>query len=363
MALRRFYVDLSPLGRGNTGVALYSIALAQRLEQEFQCEVLAPPYLCGLFRRPIECPAPPTIKGITIFRNFWSRAWRRVVLDPDTLVYAPHMNGFAFHERQIITIHDLIHHFHRTRNLVANAYNAIVLPRVVKRVRAVLTVSATVRAELCQFYGLPPERVQVVPNGIDLARWQPAADQGGVAGEPYLLTVSANRPYKNTLELLDMHDLWASKYSLKIVSSKARYGAAIRERVAALGLTSRVQFLDDLPEDQLIALYRGCAALVYVSQMEGFGRPALEAMAVGRPAILSDIPVHLESFAAAGIFITPGRPETWTRAFAMLGDAAEGERRRLAGLQLAQEFSWARSGDRLVETLLRIEPELRGMRR
>jgi len=227
----------------------------------------------------------------------------------------------------------------------------------------VLTVSETVRAELCEFYGLPGERVHVVPNGIDLARWQPTDAGGRVTGGPYLLTVSANRPYKNTLELLDMHDLWAPRYSLKIVSSKARYGAAIRARVAALGLTDRVEFLDDLPEDQLIALYRGCAALVYVSQMEGFGRPALEAMAVGRPAILSAIPVHVESFAPAAIFITPGRPDTWKRAFAMLDDGSEIDRRRLAGLGLAQEFSWARSGDRLVEALLHIEPELRAMRR
>ena len=163
--------------------------------------------------------------------------------------------------------------------------------------------------------------------------------------------------------MIDLHRLWASRYRLKIVSSKARYGNAIRERVQALGLGDRVDFLDDLAEDALIELYRGCDALVYASTMEGFGRPALEAMAVGRPVILSDIPVHMETFAQAAIFVTPGRADTWEAAFAALGNARQVQERIVTGLAIAQNFSWQRSGDRLVEMLLRMEPELHALRR
>jgi glycosyltransferase involved in cell wall biosynthesis len=362
MTLNRFYVDLSPLGQRSTGVTIYSVALAQRLEQEFRCEVIAPPYLCQFFNRPCECPPPATVKGIAVSRNFWSPRWKHVMLGPETLVYAPHMKGFYFQERQIITIHDLIHHFHRTRNFVENTYNSLLLPRIVRRIRGVFTVSETVKQQLCDFYHLPVDRVQVVPNGIDLTRWRPASE-GRTPAEKYLLTVSANRPYKNTLELLDLHRLWAAKYRLKIVSSKARYGTAIRERVRIHGLSDRVDFLDDLDEGELIEVYRSCAALVYASTMEGFGRPALEAMAVGRPVILSDIPVHRETFADAAIFIIPGQAGTWEAAFDALDNAPKVQERIARGLRIAAGFSWQQSGHRLIEMLLRMEPELQGLRR
>jgi glycosyltransferase involved in cell wall biosynthesis len=97
--------------------------------------------------------------------------------------------------------------------------------------------------------------------------------------------------------------------------------------------------------------------------MEGFGRPALEAMAVGRPVILSDIPVHLETFAQAAIFVTPGRAETWAAAFAALGNATQIQERVARGIGIAQHFSWQRSGERLIEALLKMEPALHALRR
>jgi glycosyltransferase involved in cell wall biosynthesis len=362
MSLKRFYVDLSMSGRGMTGVQLYSINLAQQLERAFDCRVLAPAYLCRHFAHPLECPPPLTLKGFPLCRNRLARGWSQVELGRDTLVYAPHMRGLYFQDRQVITIHDLIHHYYRTRNFVETAANVLLLPRLLPRLEAVFTVSQTVRRELCAFYGLDPERVQVVPNGIDLGRWTPAATRPR-ADTGYLLVVSANRPYKNTIELLERHPLWADRYRLKIVSTRARYGRAIRARVQELGLARRVDFLDDLPEQELIDLYRGCAALVYPSLMEGFGRPALEALAVGRPVILSDIAVHVESFGEAAIFVTPGEARSWEAAFAALQEPASLETRIARGLRIAAAYSWQAAGAKLIEALLAIEPELAGLRR
>ena len=117
------------------------------------------------------------------------------------------------------------------------------------------------------------------------------------------------------------------------------------------------------PEAELIDLYRHCAAVVYPSLMEGFGRPALEAMAVGRPAILSDIAVHRELFAEAAIFITPGVPASWAAAFAALEDRAVVAARVAAGLRLAQRYTWEAAGDKLVAALLAVEPGLEALRR
>ncbi|WP_431272462.1 glycosyltransferase [Dankookia sp. P2] len=144
------------------------------------------------------------------------------------------------------------------------------------------------------------------------------------------------------MELIAHHRLWSGRYRLKIVSTKARYGVAIRAAVAEAGLTERVDFLDDLPEEALIDLYRHCAAVVYPSLMEGFGRPALEAMAVERPVILSDIPVHREIFGAAAILITPGSPASWEAAFRRLEEAPEVARLIAAGRPIVKRFGWDR---------------------
>lgn len=364
MNIRRFLIDLSMLPRGVTGVGVYSIHMAQRLERSFRCSVIAPSYWCDRFANPIECPPPLAVRNTMFGRDPFARFWRRDLgLRSDDLLYAPHMRGHYGFDNQIVTIHDLIHHYYPTRDFIGNAYNRYVLPRVVHRSRAVFTVSQTAKRDLCAFYGLDPARVQVVPNGIDLHGWHPApVEQAPQPYEPFLLTVSANRPYKNTIELLELHALWAPRYRLKIVSWRSRYGRAIRRAVTRLALEDRVDFLDGLPETELIDLYRRCAALVYPSLLEGFGRPPLEAMAVGRPAILSDIPVHVEIFGDAGIFITPGKPESWRRALAAIEDPALVAEHTERGLALARRYTWPAGGDRLVEALLQIEPGLDALR-
>ena len=160
--------------------------------------------------------------------------------------------------------------------------------------------------------------------------------------------------------MLQRHHLWAPEFRLKIVSTRARYGAVIRAAVRQHGLEQRVDFLDDITEQELIDLYRGCAAVVYPSLMEGFGRPALEGMAVGRPVILSDIAVHRESFAEAAIFITPGDACSWERAFGELrADSASQQVRIERGLGIARRYSLENSCRKLAEALLQVEPRLR----
>lgn len=119
-----------------------------------------------------------------------------------------------------------------------------------------------------------------------------------------------------------------------------------------------MEFLDGISEDRLIELYQHAAAIIYPSLIEGFGRPALEGMAAGRPVILSDIPPHVELFSEAAIFITPGQVDTWKRAFATLDDIEDVEARKIRGLAVASRYSWSACGDQLADALLAAEPEL-----
>jgi glycosyltransferase involved in cell wall biosynthesis len=355
--IERFYIDLSYLSSSTTGVAVYAIRMAQHLEERFHCQVLAPPPFRETFVRAVAVPEPWHFHNAVLGRAPLGRLGQRVRFGQRAFVYAPHMRPFLSAPNQAVTIHDLIHHDYPTRNVVENAFNNTVLPRLLRRLTAILTVSQNSKLALCDLYGLSADRVKVVPNGIDLAEWRPSGRPP--ASDPaYLLVVSANRPYKNTVELLEHHRLWADRYRLVIVSTRSRYGGVVRDSIRTLGLEQVVDLRDDLTEHELIRLYQDCTATVYPSLMEGFGRPALEAMAVGRPVILSDIPVHRENFGRAAIFVSPGDPQTWTRAFASLGDQRRIDEASRQGLQVARSLTWEQSGSRLVEALLEVEPGL-----
>jgi glycosyltransferase involved in cell wall biosynthesis len=359
--IKKLYVDLSVLGTGTTGVSVYGIQLAHELTKHFDCTVVLPDCWSDGFSNVVHSPAPLYFKGSFVSRRPLWRQRSKVSYDKEAFVYAPHMRGFLDVANQAVTVHDLIAHYHPTRNHIENLYNARVLPHVVRRSKLLLTVSESSREVIADYYRMPFEKIAVVPNGIDLDRWTPLETQTLGSEDPYLLVVSANRPYKNTLELLDNSDLWVDRYRLKIVSSKARYGVLLRAKVQELGLESTVDFIDGIPEPRLIELYQNAAAVVYPSLIEGFGRPALEGMAVGTPVILSDIPPHVEIFSGAAIYVTPGNKESWERAFDQL--TVDVVNRRERGLAIAARHSWFNCGIQLRDALLQTEPALQALQK
>ena len=360
--IESFYVDLSYLRSSTTGVAVYATRLAEYLEERFDCRILAPPQFVDRFSCGIAVPSPWHYHNATVGRAPFGRVRRQIRFGRRSFVYAPHMRPLLTAASQAVTIHDLIHHHYPTRNFVENAFNNAVLPHLLRRLSAIFTVSQTSKRGLCDLYSLPTQQVKVVPNGIDLAQWRPSG-RPPASDPPYLLVVSANRPYKNTVELLEHHRLWADRYRLVIVSTRGRYGGVVRDSIRTFGLEHVVDLRDDLTEPELIRLYQDCTAAVYPSLIEGFGRPALEAMAVGRPVILSDIAVHRENFSEAAIFVTPGDPRTWARAFASLADQRRTEEACRQGLRVARRLTWEESGRQLVEALLDVEPGLAALSR
>lgn len=346
-------VDLSIFGPRRAGVALYAIEMAHYLENRFAATTVVPVHMGGIFRNQQICPSPIGIRGSILCRHPLSN---KALGRPQSLLYCPHDRIAVGAHQQVITLHDTIPYSYPTRNPVEWIYYRHLLPSRINRLAAVFTVSESSKRDIVGRFGLNPERVHVIPNGIDLSIWPPGHKAD--AENPYLLTVSANRPYKNTVEIIQHHSLWAHKYRLKIVSSNARYGTAIRSAVKSHGLDCRVDFIDDISQAELVALYRGATAMIYPSLMEGFGRPPLEAMAVGCPAILTDIPAHIEFFKSAGIFIKSGDASSWNAAFLMLNDKAMLTAKRRAGFELSEKLSLGTSHARLLSSLLAVFPPL-----
>jgi len=108
-------------------------------------------------------------------------------------------------------------------------------------------------------------------------------------------------------------------------------------------LTGRVHLVGRVEDDELPALYSGARALVFPSLYEGFGLPALEAMACGTPVIASNTTGLAEAVGDAGVTVDPRSAEELTDAMRrVLDDDALRERLIAAGLARAAEFTWGR---------------------
>lgn len=257
-----------------------------------------------------------------------------------------------FHRHQIAVVHDLRPYFHPD-NWAQHVNFHYFLPRALRRCDGILTVSETSKDLLVSAYQMPPSKIFVVPNIVDCEFFLPGSEmiEPRAVGQ-YLLTVGSSWKHKNVCELLKMQEFWRDKYRLKIVGANGQYIDFLKKMTLTMGLGKQVDFLNGLTADQLRDLYRNCSALVYPSTMEGFGLPPLEAMACGRPVIVSDIPVFRELYGDAPIYVKLKDRESWRKAFEML--TAHSETQVRLGLECAKSFSRERFRTALYDALERI---------
>jgi glycosyltransferase involved in cell wall biosynthesis len=352
-----FYINLTMLGPRPTGIGVYSKCCAECLDRYFNCT-----FISAFFKSNYNNPVLASPPDIAIGGGRWSALKRQFYRFPgikEDFVYCPAHFGLPQAQSQIITVHDLIRIRYPSQNYWHHASFRFLLPRNLHTCKAVFTVSETSKTDLCAYYKLSPSQVHVVPNSIDLEIFYPTSSPQ----QDYLLIVGAAYPHKNIQELLINWPFWKGHYQLKIASVRERYKQELISLVKKFDLGHDVTFLDYVREDELVELYQHCAALIFPSLWEGFGIPPLEAMACGRPVIASAIPVHREILGEAAIYITPGLSETWEQAFRKLASPSSTATHIQAGLELVQKYTEENTCQRLIESLLQVEPSLKQFKR
>ncbi|WP_246153745.1 glycosyltransferase family 4 protein [Terriglobus albidus] len=254
------------------------------------------------------------------------------------------------HRGQVVVVHDLRPYFYPDTEVQRLNFRYL-LPRALRKCDGILTVSEASRDLIAATYGIDRVKIYVIPQTVDI---DVPSDSVPLPREPYLLTVGSTWPHKNVEELLRMSRYWASKYRLRIVGGRGQYMEILRELTNSLGLQSRVDLLSDVPKEDLASLFGGCTALVYPSKMEGFGLPPFEAMAFGKPVILSDIPVFRELHGGLPIYVKLGDEYSWEIGFKEL-DFFD-EERRMQGVVHARSYS----RERLKATLFQALEEIWG---
>lgn len=244
------------------------------------------------------------------------------------LFHAPHYVVPFLSTPFVVTVHDLIHL--RDRRPLARLYARRMIGRAVRKSRRVMTVSESVRQEILSVFGLPQDQVVVTPNA-PAAAFTPI---GPRASGRYFLYAGNDKPHKNVGVMVEAFERSKRGDAQLVLAGAAfeRYGG--NPGVILPGFVS---------EAELAALYRGAIAVVVPSREEGFGLPALEAMACGAPVITSMAAALVEVTGDAAL-PAEGSVEGLRDAFErLLGD--ESLRRDLStrGPQRAMEFTWRRS--------------------
>jgi len=261
--------------------------------------------------------------------------------------------GLALHRNQAIVVHDLRPRF-LPDTVAQGIYFRLLLPRILRRARGVITVSQTSKRELAKTYRIALERIYVVPNVLRAPLER--VPQCDTAERPYLLMVNAGYRHKNAMELLLQYPLWSREYRLKILATPGEPRKQLHETASRLGLLPSIDFLPQASEVELATLYTHAAALVYPSQMEGFGLPPLEAMAYGTPVIVSESAVFREILADAPIYVRLGDAGSWQQAFEAI-PAARAPERVEHGRGIAAQYTQQRMCAALDEALRGIWPD------
>jgi glycosyltransferase involved in cell wall biosynthesis len=238
----------------------------------------------------------------------------------------------------VATLHDATHlALPDSASLTHAAYYKLVVAPRAQRARALITVSDFSRAEIATHLGLAPERLQVISNGVDAAFRVPTSseidDFRSRRGVPahYFAAIGSTKPHKNLKVLLSV----AEGLSEPLVLLAGR-GAR-----RALGFSEKVLELSPLPDADLVSFFGGATAVLVPSRYEGFGLPALEAMACGAPVIASNAGAHPEVLGNAGLLVPPDNSIAWREAALRVSrDASLRAELSQKGRDRAARYSW-----------------------
>jgi glycosyltransferase involved in cell wall biosynthesis len=377
----RVGLDATPLLGPRTGVGRYVAGLAGALAglagPEPESVALVPFSWRGTGDLPAAAPAGPRIRHgrRRAPARLLQAAWGRLPWPPVEWLSGPvdvfHATNFVAPPTRraatVITIHDLTYLKYPEMVTDASARYRHLVPRALGRGAVVCTPTAAVATEVAEEYDLPPERLVVTPLGVD-ETWRQAtpADPAWLAGQGlpdrYLLFVGSQEPRKNLPTLLAAYRaLLPARARVVETGPTVTEGAGPSTRTATTGIPplvlvgppgwgatlntdglplGAVHTPGYLPEPDLARVVAGAAALVFPSWYEGFGLPALEALACGTPVVAADLPALREVLGDQAELVAPGDPATLADAIARTLEDPGGEDARAARRARAAGFTW-----------------------
>lgn len=286
-------------------------------------------------------------------------AWEQFILPikvKGDLLWSPSNTGPLVCERQVVTLHDVTPMDHpEWLNPRFAAWYRFLTPRLVGRVRSIITVSEFTKQRIVAYCPEAESKIHVVHNGVD-AMFHPievdliqrTRERLHIPSPHYLVALGSLEPRKNLPRLLQAWAMIQGKISddVWLVMTGAHGRRLVYGEVSFENLPPRVHFTGHVPDELLPALYSGAIAAPYLSLYEGFGFPPLEAMACGTPILTGNLTSLPEVVGDAGIMVDPYDVEAIAdRLKNLIEDSVQRDDLRLAGLKRAKQFSWDKAAE------------------
>jgi glycosyltransferase involved in cell wall biosynthesis len=360
----RFAVDAHAIGRHLTGNEVYIRSLLDAFGAHGQeCEFIA--YISA---EEAWQQMPPGVQTRRVAANPFARLGydlsMKIRQDRPDLLHVQYTAPLACPVPIVVSVHDVSflehpEYFMRTRA----AQLQWTVRRTVQRAAKILTVSDFSRSAILKVYGdLEEDQVVVVPNAgasefRPVSRESAAAvvrERFGMSGR-FVLSVGDLQPRKNQIGLIRAFERLVRAFpqfphTLLLVGKETWFAERVREAARQSGVEDRIRFTGFVSDSDLLQLYNACDLFVFPSFYEGFGLPALEAMACGRAVTCSNTSALPEVVDGAAILFDPYSVDEMVRAMAdLLRDPELRARMERLGLQRAAHFSWQKSASRTLD--------------
>ncbi len=290
-------------------------------------------------------------------RILWEQSVAPALLERDqidvvhaTVNVLPVISGRA----SVVTVHDLAFlRFPGQYPSLKQRYLSALTRRSVLHADRVIAVSENTRHDILMYYPVNPDKVQVVPNGVDAAL-HPLTELGRLTEfrqrhalpSEFLLFLGTLQPRKNLIGLLRG---WSrlderERLPLVVVGAQGWMYEPIYDEARALGVAGEVIFAGFAEPTDLIYWYNAATVFIYPSLYEGFGMPVLEAMACGTPVIAASTSSIPEVAGDAALLADPDDVGALSTAIGRLSSDTD-LRATLSqrGIGRAAMFSWART--------------------
>jgi glycosyltransferase involved in cell wall biosynthesis len=306
-------------------------------------------------RLPTASPVP---------RIFWEQtalAWHSARGTLDVLHCPLNVIPMAAACPTVLTIHDLTFlRYPRLFPRLKQQYLRFFTHFSAHRADAVITDSASTRLDVVKMLGVGEDRVHVVYPAADedfyprtLADSKAFCAERGLPSQ-YVLYVGTLEPRKNVDVLIRAFGKAVRQnelpHHLVLVGGKGWMTQRIQEAIVQAGIGDRLIMPGYVPREELPLWYSSADLLVYPSSYEGFGYPALEAMASGTPVVASNASSLPEVVGDAGLLVPPRKEDKLAAAIeSVLTDQALADALSVQGLEQASRFSWSDSVNTCLE--------------
>lgn len=370
----RFSVDAHAIGQHLTGNETYIRNILRgfaALDQEAD-------FVTYLSRRPATGDLPDRFRQQFVSANPFIRLGfdipRRLRQERPNLLHVQYTAPLFCSVPVVVSVHDVSflehpEYFTRFRTLQLRC----TVRRTVKMAARVLTVTEFSKRSIQAAYGVPEEKIAVLPNGVS-GDFRPIARE--VAQRlvrpslgfeaPFVLTVGDLQPRKNHLGLIRAFEQMIAAHPqlphhLVVVGKDTWHSAAVRSAAQRSSVASRIHFTGFVADQELRHLYSACDLFVYPSFYEGFGLPILEAMASARAVACSNTSGMPEVADSAALLFDPHSESDMVLAMRdlLLNPDLRLRMERL-GVQRAAMFSWDRTAAKTLDLYYEVAGNPRG---